>query len=333
VSGAAAGRQGSGGPAGLAIRRARSRRDLERIARLSAEISPHRAISVEEMRWADRTYPGTVRLLATVGGTDVGTAAVGRVFSYPPEFDAYYALIEVLPAARRQGLGGRLYGAISRPARRAGKSALLVPLLETSTDGLAFLTHRGFVEIERMACVRLDLGGLGAPEIAPPPGVSITTLAARPDLAPAVHEVAVTCWADIPSMDEPPQAGPYEEWVERELRSPNSRLDAYFVALAGSDVVGFADLYFEPGRPGVAAHGMTGVAREWRGRGVASALKRATIAWAIEARLEALEAANDVANAPMRAINARLGYRPGPDALTMRGPLAPRGAGRSSRGA
>ena len=323
----------TGTPSRIRLRRARTLRDRKAIVRISAEVSPHHPASVEEMRWAERTYPGVVRLLASVDGMDVGTALTGRIYAYPPEFDAYWAVIEVLAPFRRRGIGDRLYRAISGRARAAGKSAFLSPVLETSTDGIAFLEHRGFVEIERMACVRLDLAGLTAPDPAPPPGVSITTLAARPDLAPAVHTVAVTCWADVPSMDEPPQAGPFEEWAARELYGPNARLDAYFVALAGDAVVGFADLYFLPGRPGVAAHGMTGVARTWRGRGVASALKRATIGRAIEAGLEALEASNDLANAPMRAINERLGYRPQPDELTMRGPLAPVRGRRAWRGA
>ncbi len=51
-------------------------------------------------------------------------------------------------------------------------------------------------------------------------------------------------------------------------------------------------------------------------------MKRATIGWAIANGLEALEAGNDVDNAPMRAINARLGYEPLPDTLVMRGPCS-----------
>ncbi len=66
---------------------------------------------------------------------------------------------------------------------------------------------------------------------------------------------------------------------------------------------------------------MTAVARAWRGRGIAVALKHATIAWAIANGLTALETGNDEGNAPMRGVNARLGYRPLPDRLTMRGPL------------
>lgn len=68
-------------------------------------------------------------------------------------------------------------------------------------------------------------------------------------------------------------------------------------------------------------HDMTAVLRAWRGRGLATALKRATIGWAIDNGLEVLITGNDVDNVAMRAVNARLGYQPTPDLLTMRGPL------------
>ena len=66
---------------------------------------------------------------------------------------------------------------------------------------------------------------------------------------------------------------------------------------------------------------MTAVVRAWRGRGLALALKHATIGWAIANGLTELVTGNDVDNAPMRAINAKLGYRPTPDRLVLRGPL------------
>ena len=66
---------------------------------------------------------------------------------------------------------------------------------------------------------------------------------------------------------------------------------------------------------------MTAVRRTWRGRGLATTLKLATIAWAIDHGLTALETGNDEANAPMRAVNARLGYQPLPDSVILRGAL------------
>ena len=66
---------------------------------------------------------------------------------------------------------------------------------------------------------------------------------------------------------------------------------------------------------------MTAVRRDWRGRGLATVLRRPTVAWAIDRGLTALVTGNDVDNASMRAVNARLGYVPLPDEVEMRGPL------------
>ena len=67
---------------------------------------------------------------------------------------------------------------------------------------------------------------------------------------------------------------------------------------------------------------MTGVKRAWRRRGIAAALKRAQIAWARERGYELLATQNEMRNEPMRKLNERLGYRPAPGRVVMRGPLA-----------
>ena len=66
---------------------------------------------------------------------------------------------------------------------------------------------------------------------------------------------------------------------------------------------------------------MTATRRSARGRGVASALKRATVLHARERGLRRLRTENEERNAPMLAINRRMGYRPTPAWLSMRGPL------------
>jgi GNAT superfamily N-acetyltransferase len=76
---------------------------------------------------------------------------------------------------------------------------------------------------------------------------------------------------------------------------------------------------------------MTAVARSHRGRGIAMALKQTVIDWARANGLTALETGNDVDNAPMRAVNARLGYEPMPDEIFVRGPLFGLDEGRPTR--
>ncbi len=305
----------------IAVRTAADDTDLATIARIVNRVSPEEPTSVEEMHWADATYPGGVRLLAELGGVAVGASTVGRIYMYPPEFDGYWGTIDVLPDARRQGVGSALLVAVSAAAREAGKSHLHIPANERRPEGIAFLEHRGFTEYERSKAVRLELAGLTPSTPRPPDGVIITTLANRPDLVAGVHEVAVETFGDIPG-DEPMAAGDLAEFRARDVDRAAVPSWGFAVAIDAVDrVVGYASLILVPGDEGVAWHDMTAVCRSWRGRGLAAALKATTIAAAIEHGLTALESSNDVDNAPMRAVNASLGYRPLPDLLTMRGPL------------
>ena len=59
-------------------------------------------------------------------------------------------------------------------------------------------------------------------------------------------------------------------------------------------MIGYSSLMLTPGSHDPAWYDMTAVRRAWRGRGVAVALKQATIGWAIGRGLDALDTGNDV---------------------------------------
>jgi mycothiol synthase len=305
----------------VSLRRATDRDDdLSTIATIVNATSPEDSTSVDEMRWSDATYPGTVRFLAEKGGQAVGAATVGRIWVYPPDYDAYWATVHVLPEARRSGTGGALLEAAAVAARAAGKRHLHVPASAARPDAISFLEGRGFSELERARAVRLDLAGHVPAEPRVPDAIELTDLAARPDLVPGVHEVAVEAFRDIPGS-EPMAPGDLAEFRSRDVDRPGIPREAFVVAVerAGGRVVGYASLLAKPGDPGVAYHDMTAVVRSWRGHGLATAMKLRTIAWAIANGLTALETGNDEDNLAMQAVNRRLGYRPEPDLITMRG--------------
>ena len=299
-------------------------RDLATIADIVNETAPDDPTSVDEMRWSAAAYPGASRYILEADGRPVGTASVGRIYVFPPDFDAFWATVNVLPDARRQGHGTALLAAVSERARADGKVALHIPASDARPDGIDFLVHRGFHESERNKTVHLALAGLTAPPLDLPTGVSLTTLADRPDLVGGVHAVAVETYADVPGGETPMAAGELDEFRVRDVERPSIPPAAFFVATedATGRVVGYANLLLQaPHTRRVAWHAMTAVTREWRGRGVATALKRATIGWAIADGLDLLEANNDTDNVAMRAVNARLGYVPSPDTVILRGPL------------
>jgi len=309
-------------PAGLVIRSVTEDADLEVLAGIVNATTPEDPTNLDEIHWSDATYPGSTRYVAELDGRAVGVATVGRIYMYPPEHPALWGFIGVLPEARRQGIGERLLREISDAARASGKSGLHMACNEDRSEGIEFLVHRGFTELERSKSTKLDLAGVPVPIVESPPGIAFTTLAARPDLVVGVHEVALEAFDDIPGGDEPMAVGDLAEFRARDVDRAAIPKDAFFVALdADGRVVGYASLMLLPGSTTRAYHDMTAVLRAHRGRGVARALKLATIAWAIEHGLAVLETGNDEANAPMRALNARLGYQPMPDEIGMRGPL------------
>jgi mycothiol synthase len=306
-----------------AIRLATTDEDLAALAAITNATTPEEPTTVEDMRWADATYPGGVRFLAERDGVPVGAATVGRIYVQAATYPDLWGTLGVVADARRQGIGSQLLDAIGRVAADQGKTGLQLRCREHRPEGIEFLAHRGFTEYERQKAVRLELAGRTPPVVAAPDGLELTSLAARPELVRGVHAVALATFADIPGGDGPMDVGDLAEFRARDVDKPGIPADAFIVAVeAGTDrVAGYASLQTLPGQPDVAWHDMTAVDRAWRGRGLATTMKLATIAWAIEHGLTALETGNDEANAPMRAVNARLGYQPLPDEVVMRGPL------------
>ena len=298
---------------------------LEAYVRIRNQVAPENTDSLEHVRWEVTTYRGEISHFLAEGadGRPVGTASTGRIWMHERRYERFWLGIWVVPEARNRGTGSALYAAISHVARAAGKTGFDTELSVEQTAGQRFLANRGFVETDRNKMVRLDLAGLTPLEVRAPDGIRIESLAARPDLVPGVHAAALDAFPDIPSEDEPVDVGSLNAFTARDVDRVGIPRDAFFVATdeASGEVAGYANLSYEAGSTTVAYHDMTAVRRAFRGRGIATALKRATIAWAIDHGLEALETGNDVHNAPMRAVNAALGYLPMPDLIGLQGPL------------
>jgi mycothiol synthase len=86
-------------------------------------------------------------------------------------------------------------------------------------------------------------------------------------------------------------------------------------------VIGYAFLLAQDDR---AFHGLTVTRRDWRRRGIATALKRAEIAAAKSEGFKRLLTESEERNEPMRRLNEKLGFVPAPEwsTVVMRGPIA-----------
>jgi GNAT superfamily N-acetyltransferase len=201
--------------------------------------------------------------------------------------------------------------AASAEARALGKDGLEVWTTSRTPGVVDFLRARGYAEARRYVISELDVAR------APDPGAprhSLVTLAERPDLAPALFELARVAYADQPGRAE---SRIDESWLDWGLRAHDPA--SYFVALDGTAVLGYAYLQR---RGDEWWHGFAAVARAARGTGVAGSLRRAQIRWAKEHGVPALRTANEARIVSLLALNERLGYRRLYEEVVLRGPAA-----------
>ena len=113
---------------------------------------------------------------------------------------------------------------------------------------------------------------------------------------------------DIPSVD-PPTRRTLDEFRREDIEPPNSLLDAFFIAIdKDGRYLGVANLFLSLDDPTFLWHGITGVRREARGKGIAMALKLRTVQYAIDKGIGHIKTWNDVHNKPMLSINEAMGF-------------------------
>jgi GNAT superfamily N-acetyltransferase len=206
---------------------------------------------------------------------------------------------------------------LSARARSAGKAELQGEVKVSDAESRAFLERRGFVKVGGEEAVVLDLDAIDEPAFSPPPGVRIASRIEEPDRLEEMYAIGVQADEDIPGSTG---VQTFEQWRANEIDKPSRRPELSFLALAGHEVVGYAALQVFGGE---AHHGLTATRRDWRRRGVATALKQAEIAAAKRARFRRLVTESEERNEPMRRLNEKLGFVPAPELSTvvMRGPV------------
>jgi RimJ/RimL family protein N-acetyltransferase len=290
----------------LIIRAAETDADLEAWRRVRLAVVPdERARSVEEMRAA--ATDETLHVLAILDGEVVGSGLSGR-----SSFDYAGLQPRVVPSMRRRGVGTALLVALADHAVARGFTE--AGSIVEDRGSLAFATRFGFEEVDRQIEQVRAIGE--EPEPVLPDGVTVVTIAERPDLWAAAYDpFALEAIRDMAT--HLPLVVTRDEWEHEWRGSP----EAMFLALDGDEIVGCAGLEFDPDRPDRSEHAFTAVAPRWRRRGLATALKRLTLRSAAERGIREVYTWTQRDNADMRAVNERLGYRYGKEAITIRGPL------------
>jgi len=281
--------------------------DIEAWRQVRIAVLPNeRTSTVEEIRAAET--PEQLMLLAEADGELLGSGVGGRSDVGGHGFVAP----RVLPDKRRRGAGAALLERLAGHVESLG-----FPRASSNVDdpgSLEFAHCFGFREHDRQVEQVREIADEDPPKI--PDGIELVSLADRPELhARVYHELAIEALADIPIT--PKLEISFEDWEREWVTWP----EGSFVALEGEEIVGCAGLIRDFDRPDRAEHGLTAVRRDWRGRGLAEALKSQTIAWAAANGLTELYTWTQTGNEPMQAVNERLGYIIRSTCITVRGAI------------
>ena len=308
-------------------------KDYPRMVEISNLLYPTHRSTVKEARFDDDHFDKKYFLHRWVAEDPegAGVVAVADLSHMPWNFHPhkFWMDLEVHPEWQRRGIGQAMYEATNAELRAKDAIVVRSSTQEDKTESVRWLEKRGFVEKLRNWESHLNLASLDEAKFADkavvPQGFEIVTLkdARREDPAclRAIFDMANAIGPDIPSPDVYTPTT-YEMFLSH-VDSPSTLEDGYFLAKDGDRYVGISNLWKSEGLPDVLYQGLTGVLREYRGRGLAWALKMRTIAYARERGSRQIRTWNNTMNRPILNINEALGFVKQPVWITFQKELAP----------
>jgi GNAT superfamily N-acetyltransferase len=320
--------------------------DVERIVAFHnryARPAQQQSLDAARRRDAHNPQPKRLILLAEAESGElvaVGQTSDGGVFS---RGDGVFRMrLRVAPEWRRRGIGTALLMTLEAHARSQGAGRHTASVQGDEPEGLAFARQRGYEEYHRSVDAYIHLDQFDASRFDDPDqtaakaGVRLIPYdqmakqhAATPESLEAfqrhLYAVISEVRLDMP-LAQPAHNPPFEAirdmYFPAQFDGDKPDGDRSFqhggsiLAVRNGKVVGSTLTIFNDA--GVAYTVHTGVLRAERGKGIGTALKLRAIRALRAQGVQLYGTTNAEANAPMRGINARLGYAPDPPTIQVR---------------
>lgn len=286
--------------ASMQIRETDPERDVAALVELEREVAPYSTLNAASWLQRESTVPERAKLRALVAELDGAVVGEGYAFLTWWLEGPAQVMVSVRDHARRHGIGSALYDAVIAHAESLAPTRITSMFYETP-PGAAFAFKRGFREARAEQISSVDPRTITedpAAEVRPASQVDPHVL----------WHIDETSALDMPML-EPYEPMSFEEWVPFTIERPLYQAEGSFVAYADGEPAAWSMLAadLESAR-GVTNY--TGTLPEFRGRGLARAAKVASLRWAAASGVTRVSTMSDETNAPMLAINNRLGYKP-----------------------
>lgn len=289
---------------------------------LNAVLPAAEAITEESYRYDDGMLRPDEAVSRLVADEDGAVVAVGRIQnSHLRPRHRFSLTMAVQPPSQGRGIGTELERRLRAFTGGEGGTELTAIIREDDAVSRRFLQRRGYQEAYRRFEMELDVSAFEWSRFPAwrdgPRGLLLTTLAeigATEESLQKLLELSTQLGDDVPHPEGAPQFT--LEDIRQFAGMPGFRHDGLFLLLDGERYVGMSGVWMRDGQPAYTY--FTGVARDYRGRGLATLLKLATIEFVQRLGIGAMRTNNDTLNYPMVAVNEKLGYRRLPARVAMK---------------
>jgi GNAT superfamily N-acetyltransferase len=291
--------------------------DAARYAELLSVLSP-KPITIQQVHEQEEHFPRDgIRQRLVALDANGGIIGCNNAAHVPYMLlNSFWIQLVVAPDFRRHGVGARLYENALEFARAQGTTRLECEVRDREPDLLRFVQARGFQIDRHIFESVLDLATFdvarfaGVIESVQAQGIRFFTLADvgnTEENQRKLYEVNKRNSLDIPGSEGTfPR---FEDFSKFVFQASWFRPQGQILAADGDRCIGLGAVgYFVNTNSTYNMH--TGVLKEYRGRKIALALKLLAIRYSRGCGAVLLRTDNDSQNAPILAINEKLGYQP-----------------------
>lgn len=297
------------------IRAACIETDIPEIVRITNPYEDH-PVSVDQVReWFQYNPSGRVqRRLVSVDKKDAVTGYAGCVHEADAPSGQFIAWVIVDPELHGMGIGSALWDALLIELKALGTTRLTGDVFDDDSKSLAFAMRQGFTIDQHIFNFELDLTTFDEtpflPDIAAleSQGIRFCALADFPDTPETRHklyDLNISYVLDHANMRPPWTFQGFEEFV---IKAPWFNREGQLLAVDGDQWVGMApvSIFLETH---MAYNLHTGVLPAYRGRKIATSLKVLAARYARRYGAKQIIDDSNLHNAPILAINRKMGYR------------------------
>lgn len=247
--------------------------------------------------------------------------------SHAFEEGKFWLYIQVHPDYRNNGLGKQLYQHLLAHLEQMQSKLLQVFIQEDKKEGVSWLGREGYTLMWKRYPSKVETRGFnfspyeGLEQNLKNSGIEIKSLAelTHSKANEQLWELDWILMQDVPMGGVTPTKRNFEQWMKEEVDDPQFLSEACMIALdpkrddpLTGNFVGYTSLVRGIGYYGI---GMTGVLKDYRGYGIAKALKLATMRYVEAHGSGEIRTINDPPNKAMLNMNVALGFKRQPSYL------------------